>query len=712
MHRSAAGLGHERVRRVGIIGAGVISAIHAEALARVPNVRIAAVIEPNQEAASRFARQWNVPQVFASVAEAIESDAMDAAHVLVPPPIHAEATLPPLAAGKSVLVEKPLAVTVAECEALQHAAAEGGAVLAANQNFVFHPAFLRLRGLLDAGRFGRPLSVLCTYSVPLRQLASRQFGHWMFRAPGNILLEQAVHPLSQIMALAGAIRDVRAVAEPGTEISPGVRFHAGVNATLDCEGLPAQLSFAVGRSFPVWQVSVLCDDGVIVADILANRVFGQGRTRWIEPIDNLLSSARTAGAMVGASAANLAGFGLATLRLTGRRDPFFLSMRNSIAAFHASLDGGPAFPSDMHFGTALVRACERIRDAAFAADAPTTPPRPAIATTGPCDMAILGGTGFIGAEVVRQSVRKGLRVSVLARNTTNLPALFSEAGVSVCRGDIRDAGAVAAAIGTAPVVVNLAHGGGGGSFAAIRAAMVDGAEAIARTCMAASVRRLIHVGSIASLYCGPDAGIITGATAPDTLDAERADYARAKILCDRLLLDLHAREGLPVVILRPGLVMGPGTSPFHSGLGFYNNEQHCIGWNRGRNALPFVLVQDVASAIVAAADAEGIDGHCYNLVGDVRPSARDFITGLGQAMGRPLHFHPKLPTALWLEEYAKWLVKRVGGRSAPSPSRRDLLSRGLTADFDCSDAKRDLGWRPVADRAEFMRLAMGGSDRA
>ncbi len=700
------------MRRVGIIGAGVISAIHAEVLAQLPNVRIAAVVEPNREAADRFAQRWGVAQVFACVAEAIEADAMDAAHILVPPPDHAAATLPLLAAGKSVLVEKPLAVTVAECEALQRAAAQGGAALAANQNFVFHPAFLRLRALIDAGRFGRPRSVTCTYSMPLRQLAARQFGHWMFHAPGNILLEQAVHPLSQIMALAGAIRDIRAVAEPGREISPGIRFHAGVNVTLDCADLPAQLGFAVGRSFPVWQVSVLCDDGVIVADMLANRVFGQGRTRWIEPIDTVLSCARTAGAMVGASVANLAGFGLSTLRLTGRRDPFFLSMRNSIAAFHASLDGGPAFPSDMRFGTALVQACERIRDAAFDGDPPAAPRTPAIATTRHCDVAILGGTGFIGAETVRQCLGKGLRVSVMARNTTNLPGQFNEAEVSVSRGDIRDPQAVQRAIGAAPVVVNLAHGGGGGSFAAIRAAMVDGAEAVARACMAASVRRLVHVGSIASLYCGPDAGTITGATPPDPLDEQRADYARAKILCDRLLLGMHAREGLPVVILRPGLVVGPGTSPFHSGLGFYNNEQHCIGWNRGRNPLPFVLVQDVAAAIVAAASAEGIDGRCYNLVGDVRPDARDFIGQLGLATGRPLRFHPKLPTALWLEEYAKWLVKRLGGRSALPPSRRDLLSRGLMAEFDCSDAKRDLGWRPIGGKAEFMRLALGGSDLA
>jgi nucleoside-diphosphate-sugar epimerase len=57
-------------------------------------------------------------------------------------------------------------------------------------------------------------------------------------------------------------------------------------------------------------------------------------------------------------------------------------------------------------------------------------------------------------------------------------------------------------------------------------------------------------------------------------------------------------------------------------------------------------------------------------------------------------------------ELGKWVVKRLGGRAAPLPSRRDILSRGLTAVFDCSDAKQALGWQPVADHASFVARAI------
>jgi predicted dehydrogenase len=130
----------------------------------------------------------------------------------VPPPAHLDVALPLLAAGKPVLMEKPLAASGAACAELLAAAAQSGASLGVNQNFVHHPAFSRLHRLITSRTLGRPNFIGCVYNVPLRQMAARQFGHWMFAAPVNILLEQAVHPLSQIATLAGAIGEVAVMA--------------------------------------------------------------------------------------------------------------------------------------------------------------------------------------------------------------------------------------------------------------------------------------------------------------------------------------------------------------------------------------------------------------------------------------------------------------------------------------------------------------------
>ncbi|MEJ0015013.1 MAG: NAD-dependent epimerase/dehydratase family protein [Acetobacteraceae bacterium] len=692
------------MRRVALIGAGFIARVHADALRSLPGVGVTAVIDPNLEAARRLAGTVGAAaQVFASADAAIAADAFDCAHVLVPPSVHHAAALPLLRAGRPVLLEKPLAATGAECAALLEAAGQSGAPIGVNQNFLHHPAFVRLRDLVAARSLGKPNFVGCIYNVSLRQFSARQFGHWMFAAPVNLLLEQAVHPLSQIAALAGAIGEVAVRAGPSVEIAPGLPFHATLDASLACDRLPAQLRFAVGQSFPFWQVTVVCDDGVIVADILANRTFAYRRTRWLEAIDGLASGARTAAAIFGASCRNVAAYAASTFKLAGRNDPFFLSMRGSIAAFHAALDAGSPPPIDGRFGAMLVSACERIGSAAFRPlPLPSPPPRAATAVAA-CDVAVLGGTGFIGTHVVRQLVEGGARVAVMARSVRHLPAIFTHPSVSLQPGDLRDRDAVAAAIGTAPVVVNLAHGGGGASWEEVRDAMVGGAAIVADACAG---RRLIHIGSIAALYLGPQPSPITGATPTDPQAEERADYARAKAMTDRMLLERHARDGLRLCILRPGLVVGEGGVPFHSGLGFFNNDQHCIGWNAGRNPLPFVLVEDVAAAILLAVATDAVDGHCYNLVGDVRPSARDYIAQLAEAMQRPLTFRPQSVDLLWLVELGKYLIKRATGRRGAPPSRRDLLSRGLRATFDCGDAKRDLGWSPVADPARFHERAI------
>ncbi|MBR0670152.1 NAD-dependent epimerase/dehydratase family protein [Neoroseomonas soli] len=690
------------MRRICLIGAGGIARVHAEALSGMRDVSVVAVVDPRPGAAEELAGRTPGAAAFASAEAALAARGFDAAHVLTPPETHAGLALPLLEAGKDVLVEKPMATSAADCARLAEAARTTGARLGVNQNFLFHPAFAALRRSLAAGRHGPPRFVDCVYSVPLRQLSAGQFGHWMFEAPVNILLEQAVHPLSQIQALAGPFRQVTAIPGPSRDLWQGRRFHPAFTVALGGERLDAQLRFAVGETYPVWQVSVICDDGVAVADILANRFYAHGRTRWADAIDGVASAALGGGGMFAASLANAGRYGLSLLGLAGRSDAFFRSMRDSIAAFHAG--PGTTFEADATFGTQLVGTCERIA-ASLPCEEPPSLPAPATLEGRP-DVAVLGGTGFIGRATVARLLQEGLRVTVMARSVRGLPPVFSGPRLRLARGDIANAAEVAHAIEGAGQVVNLAHGGGGADYAAIRAAMVGGAEAVARACLGQGARRLIHVGSIAALYLGPDAGVVTGATPPDREAARRSDYARAKAECDVMLLGLHGAEGLPVCILRPGLVVGAGTSPFHGGLGFFNNEQHCIGWNRGLNPLPFVLVEDIAEAILSSLRAPGIEGRCYNLVGGVRPSARDYIAQLGSALGRPLRFHPKFPGMLLAEETAKWLVKRLGGRRVPVPSRRDILSRGLRATFDCSDAERDLGWTPVADAAVFAARAI------
>src|SRR5207302_497236 len=109
-------------------------------------------------------------------------------------------------------------------------------------------------------------------------------------------------------------------------------------------------------------------------------------------------------------------------------------------------------------------------------------------------------------------------------------------------------------------------------------------------------------------------------------DSERTEYARAKILCERLLLEMQHKRDLPVTIFRPGIVVGPGGIVEHLGVGYWPNATHCISWGRKvERSLPFILADDVATALVAGLGADKITGKTLNLVGDVRLSASEYI---------------------------------------------------------------------------------------
>lgn len=688
--------------RVALVGAGNIAEAHAEALRGLKTIRLTAVVDPDQDKARAFAAKWRAGKVLASTDELVEAQLCDSVHVLVPPDLHRAVAEPLLRAGLNVFVEKPMAASGEDCRALNTAAAEAGVVFGVNQNFVFHGAHRKLQTVLETGRLGRLHHLVAVFNMPLRQLSAGQFGHWMFRQPQNILLEQAVHPLSQIQHLAGPAGDLNALTSTPRKLAPGIDFVDSWQVSLQCERATAQLFMSFGQDFPAWQITAICQDGTATADMINDRLVLQEASRWPDFYDGFLNGASAAGSLLWQGAGNAASYVLSTLKLKGRSDAFFQSMKASIAAYYAALPSGGT-DIDGRFGGDIVDLCERI--AGKVAFAPS-PPVAAADKTDTWDVTVLGGTGFIGRHLVARLLRDGHKVCVLARGTAILPPPLDDPHVAVIRGDVADIDDVRRAIGDAKLVVNLAQGASGDD---VVRSMVDSSTTVAEACRTAEVDLLIHASTIAALYLGDPEETITGATPTDPQSEQRGEYAQAKAASEAALMALHRDRGLPICIVRPGVVVGEGGPAFHSGLGFFNRDRHCMGWNAGNNPLPFVLVEDVADAIALALAAPATTvGKCYNLVGDVDMTARQYIAALARALGRPLRYHGQYLPKLQAIELFKWCVKiATGRRDAPFPSYRDLKSRGMPARFDCSDIKRDLDWRPEADRKAFIGRAIG-----
>jgi predicted dehydrogenase/uncharacterized protein YbjT (DUF2867 family) len=695
-------------RRIGLVGAGYIAQSHVEALATTPGVALAAIIDPNLVAAERLAKGVPGARAFGSLDSAIKEAGLKAVHILTPPELHVSVASEAIAAGLDVFVEKPLATSLADAQALIDAAGDKGVTLGVNQNFVTHPAVEKLMADIAAERLGKIVHVSLHYAVPLRQLEGRQFGHWMFASPTNILLEQAVHPLSQIARALGCLKLTSAQASPAIELAPGAEFHTTWDVQLAQEqgSATAHLHMLFGNPIPHWQMHVICQDGVATLDMFRNHYAVWKRSRFLDQGDTMLASMRYGAQFALSGAMGVVRYGLSQLKLGGRSDPFFVSMATNIRGFHHAAARKSAPPVDGAMGLHVMALAEGIAQSAQVKPKQAPQPVNLIAsdqTPSIYDVAVFGGTGFIGRVVVAKLIEAGYSVGVIARNVRNLPVIFSHSKVSLVRGDVTRAADIARGIGSAKIVINLAHGGASGGWDAIQKALVGSAVAVGEACLESGVKRLVHVSTIAALYLGDADAVITPNTPPDPNSEQRGDYGRAKADAERALLALHQTRGLPVTIQRPGVVVGEGASPFHSGLGLYNNEQHCLGWNDGQNPLPFVLVEDAADAIVKAIQCDdSVLGRTDNIVGDVRLSARTYYDEVRRITGRPLAYHPQ---PLWLQqavEYVKWAVKRAGGRKVAQPSMHDLRSRGMVARFDTADTKHALNWMPVTDRAHFV----------
>lgn len=691
-----------------LVGAGNIAETHASVLSGFPNTEVVLVLDPDRDRAERFARRWAIPNAASSLDELSDTQPVaEVAHVLVPPQFHMPVASRLLRAGLDVLIEKPMAQSPEECEAITAAAEIGHSRFYVNHNFRYHPAHQRALGHLQQAKFGRLRHVSMVYNMPLRQLSTGQLRHWMFDSPRNLLLEQAVHPLSLLDDFVG----------PGKVacVAPGKpETHAGQNLVrtfligLQSDSATAQLDFALGETYPIWRALLVCDDGAISVDYLANSVAVEETRRSLPPFADLSNGISRASSLIVQEFNASAKYVLSTLKLIPRADNFFVSMRNSIGAFYKALSqpksqtGVPPVEVRGHQARRLVTLCDDVAARVSSINGSGVSSGPKIITrTNQWDVAVIGGTGFLGQHVVSALLREGKRVAVMARNVQRLPSLFDNPNVALVPGEATNYQDVCAAIDHAEVVIHLAHGGGADP-AEIHEKMVGAARVVGEACLETKVKRLIFISSIAALYLGDTRAVITAVTEPDPRARSRAAYSQAKAETERLLLSMSEARSLPVCILRPGLVVGQGGTPFHGGIGIYPNERHCLGWNRGDNPLPFVLAADVAEAIIRAIDAPNVVGKCLNLVGGVRLTAAEYVRELARVLERPLRYHPQSVYKLFVAEAAKHLVKLIIGRREPRPTLYDLRSRGLLATFDCSDTTRLLGWEPTADRARFV----------
>jgi predicted dehydrogenase len=141
---------------VGIIGSQFISTIHAEALRAYPHAEIRAVASPTAGHAKAFAERLSIPHALTDYKKMLAMPEIDMVVVGVPNDLHHRVTLDAAAAGKHVVMEKPLCLNLAEADQMIDACRQAKVKLMYAEELCFTPKYVRLKQLLDSGALGKP----------------------------------------------------------------------------------------------------------------------------------------------------------------------------------------------------------------------------------------------------------------------------------------------------------------------------------------------------------------------------------------------------------------------------------------------------------------------------------------------------------------------------------------------------------------------------
>jgi predicted dehydrogenase len=203
----------ERKICVGIVGSGYISKTHIDALRTIPDVEVIAVADVDLERGRKFAELNNVPKVYPNHTEMLKDAAIDAIVVAVPNCFHAPVAIDALEAGKHVICEKPLALTIEDAEKMIETARRKGLVLAHAEELCFIPKFIRAQEMMKSGGIGKP------YLLRQCEKHAGPYSPWFWipeQAGGGILMDMGCHSIECIRFFLGKPKVKSVTAHMGT----------------------------------------------------------------------------------------------------------------------------------------------------------------------------------------------------------------------------------------------------------------------------------------------------------------------------------------------------------------------------------------------------------------------------------------------------------------------------------------------------------------
>lgn len=316
---------------------------------------------------------------------------------------------------------------------------------------------------------------------------------------------------------------------------------------------------------------------------------------------------------------------------------------------------------------------------------------------------VTGGTGFVGAHLVRQLLGRGRKVRALTRANSDRSLLEGQ-DVEWTVGDLTDATSLDRAVAGCDLVFHCAadYRLFSKDPSQLYRVNVDGSKALFEACRRHEVSRIVYTSSVAALAL-PSGGRCSNESSRARLEAVVGHYKRSKFLAQEMALEEAAR-GLPIVLVNPSTPVGPGDiKPTATGkiVVDYLLGKMPAYVDTGLNLVP---VEDVAHGHLLAAD-KGQVGRLY-ILGHLNMSLKEILEMLADITGLPApRIRIPYPIA-WLAGALDTAVEGYLLNREPGVPLEGVRMARKKMYFDAERAWRELGFRPGSVRAALERAVI------
>jgi len=696
-----------QIKKVGILGAGYIAESHIKALKNTPYTQIITIHDKNIDRARKLAAEFNIGHVADDIDDMLKLE-LDCIHVLLPPDFHYKYAKKILENNVNVFVEKPMCTTSKQCLELSNIATKNDLLLGVNHNFLFLPSYEKLAQTIRTNTLGRIDQATINWFAELGFIKHGPFNIWMLDKPENIIFEIGSHTLAIANDMFPDTNWNVSIATRKHKLPNNKIVYQHFNIIGQSESATIHVNLSLIPGYIDKSVYVKGSSGIAVSDYEKNIFYKQAPSGSSMLFDNFLSPRTTAKQILQESKHNFINSIISTLRKSPNSTPFGLSIQRSVEIFYKNLEMGILDSRhDPYFGTKIIQDCEKIRDISHLEQNQATTSIGTIEPDSPPEILVIGGTGFIGKKLVRKLTEHGYSVRVHTRDIQKANIELNSLPVELVTGKLYDTADLNKIMEGIKIIYYLAKTEGSKWEDYVKND-INITRSVAETALANNIKHFIYTGTIDSFYSANPNATITSETPIDKKIKQRNLYARSKAECESLLHDL-SKKGLIFTILRPGIVIGEGSNYAHWGVGMWNSQSIVQFWGDGKNKLPFVLVDDVADALVKTieCDINTVNGKSFNICDEPMISAREYVHYVEQFINTKIK---SIPTPIWkhyINDLLKNLIKfLIHHPNARFPTYRDWDSRSHRAHYDCKTTREALNWNPSNKKEDLINIGI------